>query len=640
MKNKLLRFITPALILFFFPNVNFAQAPDLGTTSGFALFTAGGAFNNTGLTNVTGNVGTNAGAFNAFPPGTVIGAIHVADATSAQAAKDADTAYSQLSAVTCGSVIGVTLGNGQILTSGVYCQGAASTLNGILTLDGGGNPNALFIIKIGGAFSTSALSSVVLINSASLCNVYWQINGQVDLGDSSVFRGTIIANGAINLSQGASLEGRGLSIAGAISLSTNTVSFLPTAAGTITGINTVCQGQAGFIYSVPSITNATSYIWTLPSGANITSGATTNSITVSYNTNATSGNITVQGNNSCGNGIVSSNFSVTVAPLPASGGTAGTATVCQGQIGVNYSVIAITDATGYIWTLPSGASIASGANTNSITVNYSTSATSGTITVQGINGCGNGVVSPNFLITVNTLPVVIANSTANTVCVGTSVTLTGSGASSYTWTGGVMNGVGFNPTSTITYSVTGTDGNNCSNTASTTVNVNNLPIVTANSTANTVCAGTSVTLTGTGASSYTWTGGVTNGVGFIPVSTITYSVIGTDGNNCSNTASTTVNVNNLPIVTANSTANTVCAGTSVTLTGGGATSYTWTGGVMNGVGFNPTSTITYSVTGTDGNNCSGTTTKTINVNPLPAPAGAISGSIQVCPGKSGFFLSI
>jgi len=61
---------------------------------------------------------------------------------------------------------------------------------------------------------------------------------------------------------------------------------------------------------------------------------------------------------------------------------------------------------------------------------------------------------------------------------------------------------------------------------------------------------------------------------------------------------------------------------------------------MNGVGFNPTSTITYSVTGTDGNNCSGTTTKTINVNPLPAPAGAISGSIQVCPGKSGFFLSI
>jgi len=131
MKNNLV-FGIAVIILFCFPNINFAQAPALGTASDFALFTANGTFDNIGATNVTGNVGTDAGTFNAFPPGTLVGSIHVADATSAQAATDVNTAYSQLSAVACGTVIATPLGNGQVLTAGVYCQGAASTLNGNL----------------------------------------------------------------------------------------------------------------------------------------------------------------------------------------------------------------------------------------------------------------------------------------------------------------------------------------------------------------------------------------------------------------------------------------------------------------------------------------------------------------------------
>ena len=78
-----------------------------------------------------------------------------------------------------------------------------------------------------------------------------------------------------------------------------------------------------------------------------------------------------------------------------------------------------------------------------------------------------------------------------------------------------------------------------------------------------------------------------------------------------------VTVNPLPIVTANASASTVCAGTIVTLTGGGANSYAWTGSVMNGIGFIPTTTTTYTVTGKDANNCSNTATTTINVDPLP-----------------------
>ncbi|MEI6899145.1 MAG: hypothetical protein WCL00_04655, partial [Bacteroidota bacterium] len=88
MKIKLLVLIS-AVALLFFPKENFSQAPNLGTASSFALFTAVGAFNNIGAaTDVTGDVGTNVGAFNAFPPGTVVGQIHVADPVSAQAATD------------------------------------------------------------------------------------------------------------------------------------------------------------------------------------------------------------------------------------------------------------------------------------------------------------------------------------------------------------------------------------------------------------------------------------------------------------------------------------------------------------------------------------------------------------------------
>ena len=216
MKARLFNALIAGTLLLM-PNVIFGQsAPALGTTSTFALFSAVGAFNNTGASIVTGDVGTNVGAFNAFPPGTLVGQKHVADPASAVAATDVDLAYSALGATTCGTVIGVGLGNGQSLNPGVYCLGAASTLNGDLILNGLGDASSLFIFKIDGALSTGTFSNVVLTNSASLCNVYWQINGQFQLGESSVFRGTIVANGAIILLEGSSLLGRGLTRQGAI----------------------------------------------------------------------------------------------------------------------------------------------------------------------------------------------------------------------------------------------------------------------------------------------------------------------------------------------------------------------------------------------------------------------------------------
>ena len=222
MKIKVL--LTYLSVFLIFAKIGLAQTPDLGTASSFALFTASGALTNTGASVVTGDVGTSAGAFSGFAPsgpGTVNGQTRLPGSTEAnQAGTDVMAAYSSLSSLTCGVVIPAELG-GQTLTAGVYCQPTANptTLNGILTLSGTG----IFIIKLNSALTTATNSTISLINGASACNVFFQVNGAVDLGTGSAFKGTILAAGAISLATGASLDGRGLSTAGAISLNNNVV---------------------------------------------------------------------------------------------------------------------------------------------------------------------------------------------------------------------------------------------------------------------------------------------------------------------------------------------------------------------------------------------------------------------------------
>jgi hypothetical protein len=225
MRKKYLLKIS-GLVLVLFPFLVSAQAPDLGTASTFTLFTALGAFTNTGATRATGDIGTDAGDLTGFPAGIVIGQTQVENPASAQAAADVRAAYGALSAVTCGVTTGVSLG-GQTLTPNTYCTGAAATLDGVLTLDGNGDTNALFIINIDGALATADGASVVLVNGASAANVYWRIAGRFDLGENAVFRGTALTSGAITLLDGATLVGRALSQAGAVTLTRNMVSIQP-----------------------------------------------------------------------------------------------------------------------------------------------------------------------------------------------------------------------------------------------------------------------------------------------------------------------------------------------------------------------------------------------------------------------------
>ena len=180
---------------------------------------------------------------------------------------------------------------------------------------------------------------------------------------------------------------------------------LPSTPGPVSGPSTVCENGFGYVYSVDAVPGATFYIWTLPAGASIAFGAGTNQITVDFGTNAVSGNISVQGNNNCGNGPASPTFPVTVNPLPSDAGTiTGPSSVCAGETGANYQVPLIPFATSYSWTIPFGATITSGATTNSIIVTFGPNPDQGVFKVYGINGCGNGAISSDFSVTINAIP--------------------------------------------------------------------------------------------------------------------------------------------------------------------------------------------------------------------------------------------
>ncbi|MEO5930569.1 MAG: ice-binding family protein [Candidatus Kapaibacterium sp.] len=200
-------------------------APNLGSAASYGAFTGVGAVDNTGLTRIVGDIGTDAGSISGFPPGVYTGARHVADAQSLAAKADLTTAYSQMGNIPCDAVLSVTMGSGMVLTSQTYCAGGASTINGTLTLDAQGNPNAVFIIKVDGALDVAAGSQIILANLAQASNVYWRVNGAVSILANSIFKGTIVANGAISLTGGASLDGRALSVVGAVTMASNAMSL-------------------------------------------------------------------------------------------------------------------------------------------------------------------------------------------------------------------------------------------------------------------------------------------------------------------------------------------------------------------------------------------------------------------------------
>ncbi|MEO7976985.1 ice-binding family protein [Flavobacterium sp.] len=215
MKIKLLCKIM--LLSIIFQNSSYSQAPTLGTAADFVLFTSVGSVTNTGITHLTGNVGTNSASSTGF--GNVDGVMNDGNGTSAKCGADLLIAYNQLKSAIPNYFLAPLLGNGQILIPGIYSITDVAALNLDLTLDAQGNPDAVFIFKIEAAFATNSNSEIKLINGAQACNVFWKIEGLTSMASGTIMKGTVIVNNAaIVMNTGVLLEGRALSTSGSISV--------------------------------------------------------------------------------------------------------------------------------------------------------------------------------------------------------------------------------------------------------------------------------------------------------------------------------------------------------------------------------------------------------------------------------------
>ncbi len=214
-----------------------------------------------------------------FPPGIVEGVTHAGDTQAAQAQSDLVLAYNAAAGLSptrtfSGDQIGATF------DAGVYSTAAAFALTGTMTLDGQGDPNAVFVFQVNAALNTAAGTTISLINGAQASNVFWQVNGAVTTGAASSFSGTIMAAGAITVGAGGSIAGRALSsgvvtLAGNVITTPDIVTFAvpPTPTSSLTNTMTDSVGAAGIPGDAGSITytSMTSSICTV----NAISGALT-----------------------------------------------------------------------------------------------------------------------------------------------------------------------------------------------------------------------------------------------------------------------------------------------------------------------------------------------------------------------------
>jgi hypothetical protein len=196
----------------------------LRSAAGFVVL-AGSTVTSTGPTSITGDVGVSPGtAVTGFPPGTIVGTLHAGDPAAAQAIADLTTAYDDAAGRTlCPVTVAGNLG-GQTLAPGLYKSTSDLAItSGDLTLDAQGDGDAVFIFQMASTLTTTAGRQVILTNGAKSANVFWQVGSSATLGTTSAFQGTIMADQAITLETGATLNGRALARIAAVALDGNTI---------------------------------------------------------------------------------------------------------------------------------------------------------------------------------------------------------------------------------------------------------------------------------------------------------------------------------------------------------------------------------------------------------------------------------
>jgi len=218
--------ITAGCLVGFGPLVPAATASPapvaLGAAAGFAVL-GGTTVTSAGVSTLNGDLGVSPGtAVTGFPPGQLNGTLHAGDAAATQAHADLATAYADAAGRSPAAPITGDLG-GLTLSPGVYGAGAALTLTGTLTLDGQGNPNAVFILQAGSTLGTAAGSQVNLTGGAQACNVFWQVGSSATLGASSNLAGTILASTSISIGDSVTVNGQALARDGAVTLVNDTI---------------------------------------------------------------------------------------------------------------------------------------------------------------------------------------------------------------------------------------------------------------------------------------------------------------------------------------------------------------------------------------------------------------------------------
>jgi len=379
-------------------------------------------------------------------------------------------------------------------------------------------------------------------------------------------------------------------------------SNVKTATVNVTTTPTVSVNSATICSGTPAIltaTGAATYSWN--------TGPVTNTISVSPSVTTV---YTVTGSNGSCTNVKTSTVSVGTTPTVIVSNSVQS--ICSGAtVNINASGAAT-----YSW------------NTGPTTSVIAVSPVVTTVyTVTGNNGPCSNVKTAT--INVTTSPTVNVNSAS--ICSGTNVILTASGASTYSWnTGPVTNTISVSPTVTTIYTVTGTTGG-CTNIKTSTVTVNVTPTVVISNSVQSICSGATATLNASGATSYLWNNGATTSVISVsPLVTTVYTLTGSNGG-CMNVKTATINVTTSPTVNVNSLVT--CAGTNVLLTATGATSYSWNvGPTTNTINVAPVVTTIYTVTGTTGP-CNGISTSTVTVNPLP-PVNATASETLICKDQS------
>ncbi|HYJ21856.1 MAG TPA: ice-binding family protein [Solirubrobacterales bacterium] len=269
--------IALAMVFIFAAVTSSAQAEPVDlATAGLFVVLGGTTVTNTGPSVLNGNLGVSPGTeLKGFElPAVVNGVKHATDEVAAKAQLDLTNAYNVAagqSVLPQNDLSDTDLGERK-LGPGIYRYNAAALLTGALTLDAEGDPDAEFIFQIGSQLTTESASSVLLVNGASPCNVYWQVGSSADIGTTTAFQGNLMALTSISLKDGATVLGRMLARNGQVSLINNVLTRPLCATGPTTPPDEETPGGPGTVS--PSAPGTTGPAAAPNSGSRVAPGRT------------------------------------------------------------------------------------------------------------------------------------------------------------------------------------------------------------------------------------------------------------------------------------------------------------------------------------------------------------------------------